>query len=463
MTPERKRKPLLSPLGLRITAALVTVAIAAIVVFAVLTVTSTSHQLVALVEHTHAEDARAAAAAAARAYEDTDGWTGADLGGALAVAARGQATLTVLDPSGKVIAVPADEAADLLRRIYGIEVVDVPRGSPITAPVLVGGRTVGSIELRFPSSHLPGPEQGVRDALLRTALIGALVAVATAVGVAFFVARRVSTPIVALTDAAAQLEAGHRGVRVALPDAPGELGTLATAFDRMSGSLERAEELRRQLVHDVAHEVRTPLTILRGTTEALVDGVLAPDAATLRSLHDEVLRLSRLVGDLETLAAAEAAALHLEMRPLDLADVARSAVELARASAADADIALEQDLSPALAHGDEGRLRQVAINLLANALRYTPAGGHVTVRTAAEGDEVVLEVLDDGPGIAPEELPRLFERFFRGSAGRDVDGSGIGLAVAAELTAAHGGRIEAANRPGPGNGARFIVRLPVAD
>ena len=300
----------------------------------------------------------------------------------------------------------------------------------------------------------------MRDALLRTALIGALVAVATAVAVALFVARRLSTPLVALTDAAALLGSGRRGVRVALQDAPGELGTLSEAFDRMADSLERAESLRRQLVRDVAHEVRTPLTILRGTTEALVDGVMEPDAAALRSLHDEVLRLSRVVGDVEMLAAAEAAALHLEVGPVDLARVAGAALELARASAADADITLEEDLSPAPAAGDDGRLRQVTINLLANALRYTPAGGHVQVRTATGEGEAILEVLDDGPGIDEEDLPHLFERFYRGRVGRATDGSGIGLAVAAELVEAHGGRLEAANRAG--GGARFIVALPAA-
>ncbi|MGE5225348.1 MAG: sensor histidine kinase [Planctomycetaceae bacterium] len=451
------RNRLLSPLGLRLAAAFVTVAIAAVVVFAVLTVTSAQRQLNSLVIRTHTEDAQAAAVAAAQAYQEAGGWTNADLTSVLAVAARGQATLTVLDPSGKAIAVPANEAQDMLAGMHGVEVVDVPRGQPVRAPVVVNGQTVGSIELRFPASHLPSPEEGVREALLRTAVLGAIVAVATAVAVSFFVAQRVSGPIAALTDAAAEIEAGHRGVRVDLT-APGEIGTLAAAFDRMSTSLEREDELRRQLVRDVAHEVRTPLSILQGTTEALVDGVMPADADTLASLHDEVLRLSRLVGDLETLAAAEAASLHLEVDPLDLAEVGAAAAELAGPAATLAELALETDLEPAPTTGDAGRLRQVAMNLVANAFRYTPAGGTVTVRTALDDGEAVLEVLDTGPGIAPEDLPRLFERFYRGRAAEDVAGSGIGLAVAAELVAAHGGRIEAGDRDG--GGARFTVRLP---
>jgi two-component system sensor histidine kinase BaeS len=453
------RNRLLSPLGLRLAAAFVTVAIAAVVVFAVLTVTSAQRQLNSLVVRTHAEDAQAAAVAAAQAYQAAGGWTNANLTSVLAVAARGQATLTVLDPSGRAIAIPANEAQDMLAGMHGIEVIDVPRGEPVRAPVVVDGRTVGQIELRFPASHLPTPEEGVREALLRTAILGAIVAVATAMAVAFFVAQRVSGPIAALTDAAAEIEAGHRGVHVGIA-APGEIGTLAAAFDRMSASLEREDELRRQLVRDVAHEVRTPLSILQGTTEALVDGVMPADADTLASLHDEVLRLSRLVGDLETLAAAEAATLHLEIGPLDLAEVGAAAAEVAAPAAALAELTLDMEFAPAPTTGDSGRLRQVAMNLVANAFRYTPAGGTVTVRTAVEDGDALLEVLDTGPGIAPEDLPRLFERFYRGRAAEDEPGSGIGLAVAAELVAAHGGRIEAANRDGDGSGARFTVRLP---
>jgi signal transduction histidine kinase len=247
-------------------------------------------------------------------------------------------------------------------------------------------------------------------------------------------------------------------VRVDLGDAPGELGVLATAFDRMSESVERGDDLRQQLVRDVAHEVRTPLTILLGTTEGLVDGVLEPDTETLRSLHEEVLRLTRLVGDLETLAAADAAALRLDVRPVDLAEVAAATVALASGAAADAELELDTALGSAETRGDPERLRQVVVNLLSNALRHTPPGGRIDVRTSVVGEQAVLEVLDTGPGIADEDLTRVFERFYRGVGAEASSGSGIGLAVAAELVAAHGGTIEARNRPK--GGAEFIVKLP---
>jgi two-component system, OmpR family, sensor histidine kinase BaeS len=450
----------ISPLSVRLAAAFVTVGVAAVGVYALLTITSTRAELTDLMLEVHREDAAAAAAAAARAYATAGSWEDADLTGAVAVASRGQATLAVRDASGAVVAAPAEEAAQMLEQMHGIEIVDIPRGDPIVAPVVVDGEKVGSLILRFPASHLPAPEQQVRAALLRTALIGAVAAIVVAIGIGLFVARRVSRPLVALTDAASEMEAGRRGVRVELGDAPGELGVLATAFDRMSESVERAEDLRRQLVRDVAHEVRTPLTILRGTTEGLVDGVLEPDIETLRSLHEEVLRLTGLVGDLETLAAADAAALRLDVRPVDLAEVAGAAVALARGAVADAELGLEASLAATATQGDPERLRQVVVNLLSNALRHTPPGGRIHVRTSVEGEHAVLEVLDTGPGIAPEDLPHVFERFYRGSGAEASSGSGIGLAVAAELVAAHSGTIEARNRPE--GGAAFTVRLPAS-
>ena len=453
-----ERRP--SSLGLRLAAAFVTVAVVAVAVYAVLTVTSTREQLAELMLQVHRQDAESAAAAAARAYEAAGSWEDADLIGAVAVAARGQATIAVRDADGNLVAAPAEEAAAMLEQMHGVELVDIARGDPVVAPVVVDGERVGSLVLRFPASHLPAPEQQVRSALIRTALVGAAVAVLVAVGIALFVARRVSRPLVALTDAATEMASGQRGVRVGLGGQPGELGVLATAFDRMSESVEHEEDLRRQVVRDVAHEVRTPLTILRGTTEGLVDGVLEPDQETLASLHDEVLRLSSLVGDLETLAAADAAALRLDRRPIDLAEVAGAAVSLARGAAADADVHLEAALAPVPVEGDPERLRQVVVNLLSNALRHTPAGGRIDVRTAAEDGDAELEVLDTGEGIAPEDLPHVFERFYRGGGAEAGSGSGIGLAVAAELVAAHGGSIEARNRAE--GGAAFTVRLPAA-
>ncbi|HZD17544.1 MAG TPA: ATP-binding protein [Actinomycetota bacterium] len=451
-------RKLLSPLGLRLAAAFVTVAIAAVVVYGVLTVASTRNELTDLIGEVHREDAEGAAAAAARAYAAAGSWEEADLTGAVAVAARGQATIAVRDAAGNLVTAPAEEAAQMLEEMHGVHLVDIPRGDPVVAPVVVDGQRVGSLVLRFPAGHLPTPERQIRDALLGTALIGAGLAVVVAIGIALFVARRLIRPLAALTDAAGELGSGRRGVRVDLGDQPGELGVLSASFDRMSEAVEREETLRRQLVRDVAHEVRTPLAILQGTAEGLVDGVIEADQDTLRSLLDEVLRLTRLVGDLETLAAADAAMLRLNVRAVDLAEVAGAAVALAKGVAADTGIRLEADLAPAPVMGDPERLRQVVVNLLSNALRHTPSGGLIQVRSSGRDDRATIEVLDTGPGIAPVDLPHVFERFYRGSDAPEGSGSGIGLAVASELVAAHGGAIEARNRPE--GGAAFTVSFP---
>lgn len=448
----------LSPLGVRLAAAFITVAVAAVAVFATLTLLSARDEVSRLVRDIHEQDAAAGAAAAARAFEQADGWDGADLTSAAAVAARGQANLILRDENGDVLTASAHEAAEMMERMHGVAIVEVPRGEPVVAPVVVDGRRVGTVELRFPTSHLPTPERQIRDALSRNALLGTALAIATAMAVAVFVARRVSQPITALTTAAAALEVGRRDVKVDLAGAPGELGALAATFDRMAAAVAREDELRRRLVADVAHEVRTPLAILRGATEALVDRVIEPDDAALRSLHDEVLRLTHLVGDLETLAAADAAGLHLDRHDIDLATVARAVVDLASPAAEAAGLQIAADLSPAPVHADEARVRQVITTLAANAIAYTPAGGSITVRTGASEGRAFVEVSDTGPGIEPADLPHLFDRFYRGAAARGTAGSGIGLAIANELVGAHGGAITATNRPGGGSTFRAEMR-----
>lgn len=446
MTTELPRRQLLSPLGVRLAAAFVTVAVAAVAVLGILSVVAARGEVSDLVTDIHDDDARSAAAAAARAFEEADGWEGADLSAAVAVAARGQATLALADEDGTLIAAPADEATEMMERMHGVDILDVDRGDPVTEAVVVDGEQVGTVALRFPSSHLPTPERQARDALARTIVAGGALAILVAIVVAIYVARRVAAPITALTTAAAALESGRRDVRVNRPDAPGELGALSAAFDRMAAAVDREDRLRRQLVTDVAHEVRTPLTILRATTEGLVDGVLPADHSTLESLHEEVLRLTQLVSDLETLAAADAAALQLDLAPLDLADVAADAADAIAPIAAERGISLTRTLDQAPADGDERRLHQILMNLLTNAVRYTPHGGAVTVESGCLTDgRAFVRVTDTGPGLDEADLAHVFDRFYRGSAAHAADGSGVGLAIAAELAAAHSAHLTAAN------------------
>ncbi|MEZ5102108.1 MAG: HAMP domain-containing sensor histidine kinase [Thermoleophilia bacterium] len=341
----------------------------------------------------------------------------------------------------------------------GALVPDGALGPARESPVVVDGRAVGVASLRFPAAQ-PAAERQVRSALGRTVLWGSLLAVAVAALIGLGATAWIRRPLRRLTATAGAMAGGDRSARTGLAPQPGELGELARAFDRMAERIQREDELRRTLVADVAHELRTPLAIAQGELEALLDGVEEPTPDRLGSLHEELLRLGRLVEDLGTLSAAEAAGLRLEQARVDLAEVVRRAVEATGSLARAAGVTVELTADAASVAGDPVRLEQVARNLLANAIKFTPEGGRVEVRVARAGDACELEVADTGPGIPEDELARVFDRFWRGRHAAGVAGTGIGLAVVHELVAAHGGRVGAASRPG--GGAAFTVTLPAA-
>jgi two-component system sensor histidine kinase BaeS len=444
-------------LTLRLAAAFVVVAVAAVSVLAALTMLSARREVGALVERQHESDAAAVAAAAAEAYAEAGNWQGAQLAAAGALALRAEARLIVTSPDGDVVATPTEAMGGMHARMHG-GTVATSTGHAVSAPVVVDGRRVGDVRLTFPTDDLPAPERQVRDALSRTALAGTAVAAAVAFAVALLVARRLTIPLHAITAAAQRLAAGDRSARAGVGDAPGELGGLGAAFDTMAATVQREGELRSKLITDVAHELRTPLTILRGQTEALVDGVATPDPHALVSLHEEVLRLVRLVGDLETLAAADAAGLQIERARVDLADIATGAVATARSGADPQGPTFVLDAQRATTVGDAGRLHQITLNLLSNAAKFTPASGTVTVRTWTDSAGVHLAVSDTGPGLGAGEAERVFDRFWQGEAARGAGGSGVGLSVAAELAAAHDGSLRAENVET--GGARFVLTLP---
>ena len=330
--------------------------------------------------------------------------------------------------------------------------------SPVTVPIVVNGTQVGTAEITLPS----GADAAVttaRDALLRTVGLGAALAVLLAGLAAVFVTRRMSRPLVALAAATRSFAAGDPEPERLLRPAPGELGDVGRSFTAMAATVRRQDELRRAVVADVAHELRTPVTILRGQTEQLLDGIATPTTARLVSLHDEVLRLERLTDDLAALSAADAAGLALHTVPVDLAKLTRSAVEAMTAGFDDAElhVALDTD-DEVVVDGDATRLTQVVTNLLTNAAKFTPAGGTVTVTVARDRDQAVLTVADTGPGIPADELPHLFERFWRGRGSGSRGGTGIGLAVVHALVTAHHGTVTADSPAG--GGARLTIHLP---
>ena len=333
-------------------------------------------------------------------------------------------------------------------------------GTQLSAPVVVRGQRAGTVVVRFSGSGLGGAEHSLRSALLRAIAGTAGLAALIALVMGLAVARRITRPVERIITVTRAMGGGDRAARVGPVAAPGELRELATAFDQMADTLDRQEQLRRDLVADVAHELRTPVAILQAGHEALLDGVVEPTPDQLTSLRDEVLRLARMVDDLQTLAAADAATLQLSLSRCDLAEVTAAATDSLAGRFEAAGLTVERQLAPAWVMADPRWLHQVVTNLLTNALKFTPADGQVTVRSGTDGPSAVLRVTDTGAGIPADELPHIFERFWRGRQAAHTSGSGIGLAVAAELARAHGGQLAASSEPG--RGTEMTLTLPAA-
>lgn len=304
-----------------------------------------------------------------------------------------------------------------------------------------------------------GAEQTFLGSVDRGILFGALIAVALAALAAFAIAYYLTRPLKRLTVAARTVADGDLAHRVDV-GGPIEVQRLGEAFNEMAGSLSESEKLRRRLVADVAHELRTPLTSLRAQAEGIAEGVLSADPERLASLADDTRQLSRLVDDLQELSAADAGHLSYNMERTDLAEVARA--ETARAAVrAGSDVSVICECGdPLPIVGDEGRLAQVLRNLLDNALRHTDRGT-VVVRCGADAGLARVEVADTGEGIPPEDLPYVFERFYRADAARarDTGGSGIGLAVSRRIVEDHGGTVFARNGETGGAVVGFAVPL----
>jgi signal transduction histidine kinase len=303
-----------------------------------------------------------------------------------------------------------------------------------------------------------------RSAMVQALLLSASAAIFAAVVVSLTLSARIVTPIERLLTASRRIAAGHYAERV--PEiGRDELGALAVQFNIMAVELEGAERRRVALIGDVAHELRTPLATIEGYAEGLLDGVVEPSAATWVVLHDEVGRLRRLVSELQELSRAEARQLTLHRAPISPAAIVAQAVARIAPQFVEKGVTLAQDASPhlPLVRVDADRIIQVLINLLGNALRYTPEGGAVTIRVAQQGDTVVFSAADTGIGVAPEHLPQLFERFYRvdKARSRTLGGSGIGLTIAKALVEAHGGRIWAESA-GEGQGTTFTFSIPTA-
>ena len=434
-------------IGLRLALAFAGVALAAIALLAGLTAAFAAADVSSLASRQRMELTKAIAAAAGAAWAHNDDWKSANIAPALNLAGQVGADAEIRDQDGRLVAVSRGFAAGA--------------ASPqLSSAVMVHGKPVGTAVVRFTGSGLAAANHTLQTALLRAIAGAAGLAAVLAMLTGLAVARRITRPVERIIAVTRAMGSGQRSARVGQIAAPGELRELATAFDQMADTLDRQEQLRRDLVADVAHELRTPVAVLQAGHEALLDGVAEPTPGQLASLRDEVLRLARMVTDLQTLAAADAAALHLSRRRCDLADIAATAADSLLGQFEAAGITLERRLAAAEILGDPRWLHQVITNLLTNALKFTPAGGHVVIGCGSAGADAVLTVTDTGRGIPADELPRIFDRFWRGHQGLQTSGSGIGLAVAAELTRAHGGRLSAVSEPG--RGTQMTLALPRA-
>ena len=310
--------------------------------------------------------------------------------------------------------------------------------------------------------YLGAPSDSNLGQLGRPAALGAAGLILVALLGTALIARQVSNPVRRLTEASRRLAAGQLDTRVRA-SGKDELARLSESFNAMADAVQGSEERQRRLVADVAHEMRTPLSNLRGYLEGLSDGVVEPSRELFASLHEETLLQRRILDDLQVLALAEAGNLGYQKSPVDLADLVGVGATLHRAVAAEAGIALTVDVpAPVWVEADPDRLRQVLGNLLTNAIRYTDAGGHVLVRVREEAGQAVMIVQDTGVGMSPQDLTRVFDRFWRADPARQraTGGTGLGLTIAHRIVTDHRGRIEVTSRPG--EGTTFTVRLPLS-
>lgn len=465
-------------LWFRLTAAFVLVIAVGIIVTVVVTRQGTATQFAHFMVNKHMIRPEQLQAVLADAYQAHDGWTGiqAELPAIIDAAADGQMSgmvgnmmslslmmfnshMQVVDQAGQVVLDTAGAVGGAV-----LTNAQVQRW-----PILVNQQLVGTLLVEGSMMRATDAESAnVLVAVTRAVLLAGLVAGVVAILLAALLVRQITQPLVVLAWASRLIAAGDRSVRVPVRSKD-ELGELGATFNQMANSLEQQETLRRNLMADVAHELRTPLTGIQGTVEALQDGVFPLTTENLDSIHEQVLLLNRLVEDLCTLANAEAGQLSLERLPLDLAEFAQRILQTFQAQATERqlELTLRIDFPLPTITGDEQRLGQVLNNLLDNAMRHTSAGGEIEVAICAVADGVCLTVTDTGQGIAPGDLPHVFDRFYRADLSpgalrtRQTGGSGLGLAIARQLVAAHQGKIWVESPPaGRRQGSLFGVFLP---
>jgi len=377
--------------------------------------------------------------------------------------------ILVTDRSGIII---ADTAGEWLGKKS--EDVGLSNGTPITA----SGQTVGNLYLltsgvmgigrghmgRRSSQTIPmviTAEENfldqVNDSLWKVGLIAAAVALV----IGLILTRQITRPVRALISGVRQLTKGELSYRVDVKSRD-EIGELAGSFNIMASSLEKGEQSRRQLTADIAHELRTPLTVIEGTVDGIIDGVFKPDTEHLHSIKEQASLLTHLISDLRDISLAESGQLELKLAPTDTVELVKRMVSNYEINAIEKNvrIKLEEGTPIPEIRIDPVRIEQVISNLLTNAIRHTPSGGSVSVTVKNGEGGLEISVSDTGEGIATEDLPHVFERFYRSgsSRARKEGGTGLGLAIVKQMVEAHGGKVWVESKMG--TGSMFSILLP---
>jgi signal transduction histidine kinase len=327
-------------------------------------------------------------------------------------------------------------------------------------PIRVRGERVGTLIMAIPAWTFNPLEQAFSQSVRDSILLAGAIALIIALGLGILFVRRLARPLEELRVAAEQISQGRSPPRVHITSSD-ELGRLGQTFNQMAESLQRSEALRRQLILDIAHELRNPLMVQQSHLELLLDNVVPPTPEQLQTIYEQNLLLGRLVRDLQLLALADAGELQIVRVPTQFREILQRVIAHIHPTLEEKQIALESQIAddlPTVAV-DPQRIEQVLLNLLDNACRYTPPGGKIVLSAYREDGAVHVSVRDGGPGIAPEDLPHIFERFYRGdkSRARSSGGTGLGLSIAKALIEAHGGKIWAENAPQGGACFHFTV------
>jgi len=381
------------------------------------------------------------------------GHMGHGMGPVMAPGMPGAWQFQVADRNGVVVA--ASRVEDI-----GVQLSPAQLGEGI--PIEVDEQEVGYLLPGTAVTLLREPEQAFLRRLRQTIVPVGVAACGVAILLGLLLTWQLTDPLRKLKTAAQGIAGGDLSQRVDIRSKD-EIGELGRTFNQMAENLARAEKLRRNMVADIAHELRNPLTVMRGNLEAILDGVFEPTDENVASIHQQAIFLSRLVDDLQELALADAGQLRIEREPVDLAAVIeRTATESGpRAQRESISVAVDVPSDLPVLSADPQRISQVLGNLLDNAIRHSQEGGSITIRASRKEDAVQVDVMDRGTGLSPEELSLVFERFYRGdkARARATGGAGLGLAIVKQLVEAHGGRVWAESTEG--QGATFSFTLPI--